>query len=255
VGIRRALRSVARHGAAPLPPKTLRSLVAAVAPGSRPAVGLPEFDDIVVVAPHPDDESIGCGGLLALCSRQSRRVTVVFATDGEDLLIADKPGSLGRRRRAQGTAACEILGATAVFLGLPDGGLHREVDALASAIGRSIADARAGLVVLPWFGDANSDHQAVNSAFARASADVHVWGYEVWTPLPANRVVDITTAVDDKRRAIAAHTADVFIDADALLGLNRYRAAVARMNGTHAEAFYEASGDEYRRRVLDLLAT
>jgi hypothetical protein len=107
-------------------------------------------------------------------------------------------------------------------------------------------------VVLPWFGDENSDHRAVNMAFAGTAVDLPVWGYEVWTPLPANRVVDITSVVEDKRRAVAAHTADVFIDADAVLGLNRYRAAVTRMNGTHAEAFFEASADEYKQQTRDV---
>jgi len=213
---------------------------------------MPEADDIIVVAPHPDDESIGCGGLIALSSRRGSRITVLFVTDGEDLLIADKPGSLAARRRAQGTAACEILGATPQFLGLSDGDLHREVDALAAALEHWIRERHASLVVLPWFGDANSDHQAVNVAFAKTGVDTPVWGYEVWSPLPANRVVDISEAVEDKRRAVAAHTADVFIDADALLGLNRYRAAVARLNGTHAEAFFEAPASEYKQRTLDV---
>jgi LmbE family N-acetylglucosaminyl deacetylase len=248
------MRAATRRAASPLPPRAVRALVASLQPGNRPAVGLPDAEDVLVVAPHPDDESIGCGGLIALATRRGTRVTVVFATDGEDLLIADKPGSLAERRRAQGTAACEVLGAKPVFLALPDGDLHRSTDALAGALEDAMARTSAALVVLPWFGDANSDHRAVNTAFAQTTGDVSVWGYEVWSPLPANRVVDITGAVEDKRRAIAAHTADVFIDADALLGLNRYRAAVARLDGTHAEAFLEAPATEYRERTRDLLA-
>jgi LmbE family N-acetylglucosaminyl deacetylase len=254
MALRRKLRAAARHVGAPLPPKTMRAIVAALSPGTRANTGLPTAREIVVVAPHPDDESIGCGGLIALAARSGARVTVLFVTDGENLLIADRPGSLAQRRRAQGTAACTVLGAEPVFLGFADGNIDGgDLDALGSVLTDALT--AAGLVLLPWFGDANADHRAVNAALARASlrADLTVWGYEVWSPLPANRILDITSVADDKRRAVAAHTADVFIDVDAPLGLNRFRAGVSRLDGTYAEAFFEAPADEYKRLVLDAL--
>jgi LmbE family N-acetylglucosaminyl deacetylase len=222
--------------------------------GGGPEVGLPSARKIVVLSPHPDDESLGCGGLIALASQAGADVCVVFATDGDNMLIADRAGDLAGRRRAQAVDACAVLGAEPVFLGHRDGHLLRTVDALAASVDRVLDDRRPDLVVLPWFGDGHSDHRALNEAFAHThiGADVPVWGYEVWTPLPANRVVDISDAIDAKLRAIAAHTADVFIDADALIGLNRYRAAIARIGGKYAEAYFEAGAGAYIDHVRSL---
>jgi LmbE family N-acetylglucosaminyl deacetylase len=252
--IPRVARRLVRRSASLLPSSVLDSIVTAIGIGGGPAVGAPAARRIVVLSPHPDDESLGCGGLIAVASRSGADVTVVFATDGDDMLIADKPTDLGRRRRKQGADACAVLGARPLFLGLADGRLAENITDLTAALDGVFSETRPDLVVLPWFADANRDHRALNRAFAETSIarDVAVWGCEVWTPLPANRVVDITDVIDDKLRAIAAHTADIFLDPEALLGLHRYRAAMARIGGKYAEAYYEAPAAEYFDRVRSL---
>jgi len=144
-----------------------------------------------------------------------------------------------------------VLGARPVFLGFRDGNLSQEVDAAAQSLNDAFRDLQPEVVLLPWFGDGHADHRALNESFARAKtpSGVAVWGFEVWTPLPVNRLVDISDVIDRKHRAIAAHTADVLLEAEAMMGLNRYRAAMARLAGTHAEAYYEAPADEYKRRI------
>ena len=220
----------------------------------RVAVGPPEARCIVVLAPHPDDESLGCGGLIALASRRGASVTVVFATDGDDLLVAAEPRDVAGRRRAQGAEACEILGARPAFLGFPDGRLGDRLPELASALDTCFAEMRPDLVVLPWPGDAHPDHRALNRALAESAIgpDVIVWGCEIWSPLPVNRLVDISDVIDDKSRAVAAHTADALLDPDAVLGLNRYRAGGVRTGAKYAEAFLEATAAEYRAWVASL---
>jgi LmbE family N-acetylglucosaminyl deacetylase len=237
-----------------MPPSVVDSVVKVIGVDGGPAVGLPSARRIVVLSPHPDDESLGCGGLIAIASNGGADVKVVFATDGDDMLIADRPADLGARRRKQGAEACTVLGARPVFLGLPDGRLAGVVGDLAAALDRVFAETRPDLVVLPWFADGNRDHRALNRALAETSLthDVPVWGCEVWTPLPANRVVDITDVIDRKVRAIAVHTADVYLDPDAILGLHRYRAAIARIGGEYAEAYFEAPAGEYFERVRAL---
>jgi LmbE family N-acetylglucosaminyl deacetylase len=245
--IPRVARRLVRRTSAVVPAPVVRAVARAIGPANRPVVGLPDARRIVVLAPHPDDESLGCGGLLLLASRRGADISVVFATDGDDMLIADSPGDLGPRRREQATEACRILGARPIFLGFEDGRLADAVGDLAAALRRILAEIRPDLVVLPWFGDASGDHRALNDAFATTplDPDLRVWGCEIWSPLPANRLVDITGVVDDKVRAIAAHTADVLLNPDAILGLHRFRAGVARINGTYAEAYFEAPAATY----------
>jgi len=80
---------------------------------------------LVVVAPHPDDETLGCGGLLAGASRADRLRHVVFLTDGE----RSHPGTgedLAAIRRTEAMVATAYLGlapSQLSFLGLPDSGL------------------------------------------------------------------------------------------------------------------------------------
>jgi LmbE family N-acetylglucosaminyl deacetylase len=252
--IPRVARGIVRRAAAALPSPLVHAVVRARTARGGPAIGAPDARNIVVLAPHPDDESLGCGGLLAHASRRGADSTVVFATDGDDILVSDLPHDIDVRRREQAAAACAILGAHPVFLGFRDGTLSDVIEELAAAFGRTFAERQPDLIVLPWFGDDHRDHVAVNRAFAKSGVarDVHVLGCEIWSPLPANRLVDISDVVDDKLRAIAAHTADTLLDRDAILGLNRFRGGAARVGAKYAEGYIEARASEYIDWVASL---
>lgn len=244
------VRAVAR--AKPLvPERAWPALLAARSfRGDGPIVGTPAFGTVLCLAPHPDDEAVGPGGTLALLTAAGARVTVVFATDGE----ATRGSALGREelaaaRRAEAVRSCQILGVAATrFLGLPDGDVAAHVDDVVAVI----RDVPADAVFVPWFGDGHDDHRAPSDAVVAASlgAGVEVWGYETWTPLPANRIVDITAVVERKRAAIGAHrTAHLAFDVGALIGLNRYRSVHGLMGRGYAEAFLAAAPDAYARLV------
>ena len=82
--------------------------------------GLPER--VLVIAPHPDDEVLGCGGVLALHAMRGDRVRVVVLTDGA-------AGGDAEAREAETRAAATVLGLEQVeFLGLEDGGLECDPD-------------------------------------------------------------------------------------------------------------------------------
>lgn len=228
--------------AKPVLPLGLRGLLepAARRAGGRPLLGLPRTERTVVLAPHPDDESLGCGGTLALLTERGTSVTVCFCSDGEALASRPAGAHMGELRRREALAACRTLGlvTTPRFLGRPDGRLGETTAELASDLGSLLAAPSPDLVMLPWPFDAHPDHRATALALARVDLPkgVEVWMYEVWSPLPANRLVDISSVVDLKRSAIEAHAADPQL-ADAVLSLNRYRAGAGLVGGHHAEAF------------------
>lgn len=226
---------------------SLRSLA-----GAGPVVGLPAWRRALVLAAHPDDESVGCGGLLALLADAGTTLTLVFGTDGEATRGSGlDPSATAALRRAEGSAACRVLGVGDVrFLGLGDGALGASMGALGDAIGAAVAEAAPDAVLLPWFLDDHPDHQALSVALGRCagalSPGLEVWGYETWTPLPANRLVDISSVLDRKRRALAAHvTAHLAFDVSATLGLARWRSLHGLMGRGHAEAFLAAPVEEY----------
>jgi len=83
--------------------------------------GLPECKEIIILAPHPDDEALGCAGTLALLNQEGVSSTVVFLTDGECLNGAPS-AEVAAARRAEALRCSEMLGCREpVFLGLPDG--------------------------------------------------------------------------------------------------------------------------------------
>jgi LmbE family N-acetylglucosaminyl deacetylase len=185
---------------------------------------------VLLLAPHPDDESLGCGGLLAALARRGAGVRVVFASDGEASHRRSRshpPDRLGALRRTEALAALAILGVpgdAARFLGLPDraipgpgtAGFAPAVAAFATAADGFAADT----VVLPWRRDPSADHRAawaVADAGARAAglAAARRLEYPVWLwHDPADRPaagevrvhrVDVGRDLARKRRAILAH--------------------------------------------------
>jgi LmbE family N-acetylglucosaminyl deacetylase len=174
---------------------------------------------------------------MALLARMGADVHVCYVTDGEATVGSlGRGGEVAQARRAEGRAACEILGARSPrFLGLPDGSLDRHGASLTAAIREVIDDIRPDVVLAPWEFDGHPDHRAVHGA---VPADVLLWGYEVWTPLLPTWVVDITSVLDVKRNALDVFTtATGAFDPTAMLGLNRYRSLVAQAGEGYAEAF------------------
>ncbi|WP_026116579.1 PIG-L deacetylase family protein [Nocardiopsis valliformis] len=140
----------------------------------------------VVVAPHPDDETLGFGGGIALMAAQGTDVTIVAVTDGEGShpgsnvltragLVAARAGERGRALSSLGARGVDIE-----RLGIPDG----QVAAHEGELAERLADlcAETDLCVAPWEGDLHPDHEATGRA-ARAAVrdrDTRLLSYPVW---------------------------------------------------------------------------
>jgi LmbE family N-acetylglucosaminyl deacetylase len=140
---------------------------------------------VVVIAAHPDDETLGVGGCLQALHAAGASVSVVVATDGEAAYPALDPPArrdLARVRRAELGAALRAQGLADVsvhWLGLPDSGLAGCARQLRDALTPLLADADAYLA--PWTGDPHPDHRAAGFAAAEAvPVTAHGWGYPVW---------------------------------------------------------------------------
>lgn len=136
---------------------------------------------LLVVAPHPDDEIIACGGLLQAVARAGGRARVLFATDGDNnpwpqrlterrwRLDAQARKRWGALRRAEAEAALGALqcdGLDGMHVGWPDGGLTTLLAPARSAEAiDTLTDMMAGfnptLVMVPAFGDYHPDHSAL----------------------------------------------------------------------------------------------
>ena len=182
-----------------------------------------------VLAPHPDDESLGCGGLLALLADAGAPTRVVVVTDGcrSHPNSATHPAERLRAvREAEARAAVAALGLdedAVTFLAHPDCGLPDEGTAAFADAARQLAEALDGVetVVVPWRRDPHCDHVgtwALACAAAAQMAEPPRWiEYPVWAwPHAATDVapqdgearvwrLDIAPVLDRKRAAVAAH--------------------------------------------------
>ncbi len=124
---------------------------------------LPAIPTLVVV-PHPDDEVLMAGGLIATQRTRNVEVHVLAVTDGEAAYDAADTSLLASRRRSEQLAALGELGVppdAVTRLGLPDGRVADHLDEVTDAVGTFEG---VGLVVAPWTGDHHCDHEAVGAA-------------------------------------------------------------------------------------------
>lgn len=207
----------------------------------------PPRGNVLVVAPHPDDEVFGCGGTIALHAAQGDRVEVVILTAGTN---GDPDGHVPRDelqsiREDEARAGGAILGVSAyAFWGYPDGYevSPADIEAIGDRLAEHLRARRPDIVYAPWPGESHSDHFATAQIASRALAafhPTHTYGYEVWTPCPADFIVDITATVAKKEAAAAKHVSQLRYGdlTGSILGLNRHRSIYLRRPSTHGEAF------------------
>jgi LmbE family N-acetylglucosaminyl deacetylase len=120
----------------------------------------PASSRVLVLAPHPDDEVLGCGGTIARLRDEGAMVEIVVVTRGTAPRYSDERV---QQVRAEARAAHALLNVTATyFLDLPAAELDQVPQAAINAhIGAAIDAVRPNIVFLPFPGDIHVDHQRV----------------------------------------------------------------------------------------------
>ncbi|WP_066461371.1 PIG-L family deacetylase [Sanguibacter suarezii] len=193
--------------------------------GNLPLLDDQAIDALLVVAAHPDDESLGAAGLVARCAARGIPVSVLVLTDGEGS-HPDSPTwsstALATVRRAElVTAVGEVAPRAGVrFLGLTDGGLREQADVVRREIERMIDTSLHPTIAAPWSGDGHRDHRIAGQC-ARDVAErlgLDLVEYPVWfwhwgrldgDELPWGRARQLRLTDQEqqmKARALAAHT-------------------------------------------------
>ncbi|MGD9943396.1 MAG: PIG-L deacetylase family protein [Burkholderiaceae bacterium] len=166
-----------------------------------------------VIAPHPDDEILGCGGLIRQASRLGAAVRIVAVTDGE----ASHPRSrywptaaLARLRTRESERALQRLSVPAQRdrLRLADGKVERHEAELVAALCASVAP--GDTVVAPWQLDGHPDHEATARASRMAAhargarfLEVPIWGWHWADPasevFPWHRAASLVLDIEDRQ--------------------------------------------------------
>jgi LmbE family N-acetylglucosaminyl deacetylase len=202
---------------------------------------------VLVIAPHPDDEAIGCGGTICLHGRRGEAVHVVFLTSGELGLEHLSREEAWRVRESEAEAAANVLGVSGLmFLRLPDWFLEERVSEAVESLRPVLRRTAPGLIYVPHSREWHPDHRAALAVVRRALGGTAnppaLRAYEVWTPLAEHdHVEDITPVMHQKLRAVrcyASQTAQFRYDR-AVRGLNQYRGILAA-RCRYAEVFQSA---------------
>lgn len=131
---------------------------------------------ILIVAPHPDDETLGCGGAIALFRQLNLPVSVAVVSDGTKShpnSVAYPPPKLKKLREQESLAALAILGVApeaVTFLGMPDGevSISSESEKAIASIDQYLTKLVPSIIFLPWRKDPHPDHRASWQLFTTA---------------------------------------------------------------------------------------
>lgn len=210
---------------------------------------------VLVIAPHPDDDAIGCGGSIVQHVRRGDTVHIIYVTSGEHGSPVYEPSELAKIREDEAAKGAQILGAQqTTFLRQPDGNVGYSIELVNHFI-QLIRTEKPDVLYLPHSADGHKDHQQtfqiVMEAVGRAQGNSFpewggkawnietILGYEVWTPLTHFQYVnDISDVIEVKLNALREHRsqlANVQYD-DAVRSLNRFRGIMTE-RGAYCECF------------------
>jgi len=147
---------------------------------------LPAFDPgtapVLLLSPHPDDETLGAGALIASLAAQGHPITVVAVTDGENA-YPDNDGLAATRIREQAEALRILSNGTATLhrLHLTDSGVTPQTNRLIEALTPLVTPQTH--LIAPWTGDFHPDHEACGQAAAELArrTGARLTFYFFWT--------------------------------------------------------------------------
>jgi LmbE family N-acetylglucosaminyl deacetylase/glycosyltransferase involved in cell wall biosynthesis len=221
---------------------------------------------ILVLAAHPDDETLGAGGVLALNAEKAEAVRIWIATGGARQEGGGGDEGYGERRREESREAARALGLEPPLFGsLPDRELSSRGEDVAAEVGKLIADFRPDLVLCPSPVEIHPDHRALaEAAWGRLSSSrpadpdhglyafLRLAFYEISHPILPNTLVDISGVAERKEKALSAYASQQSVRdyAGALGGLNAYRRLTLQGTGP-VEAFRVVEYREASTRSLE----
>lgn len=185
----------------------------------------------LIVAPHPDDETLGCAGAIALLRSLNCHVEVLVISDG----TLSHPGSLKypadkllALREAETLSAMKLLGVEAsavTFWRMQDGSIATQYESAVASCRAYITEIAPEIIFLPWRYDPHPDHRATWKLIKAALDDLHLsprlieypiwdWDWEQRRSLPASLEVttwrlNISAVVELKQQAIATYRSQI----------------------------------------------
>ena len=219
---------------------------------------------VLVLAPHPDDETFGVGGSIALHRQFGDVVKVVFMTDGQAGVAGKVAEEAIAIRRSEATKALDVLGVDDFeFWNVPDRCLC-DNQSIVFKLQELLKTYRPSLVYAPSPLEFHPDHKASSSHVWTALSTIRyqcsVAFYEVSRPFNPNCLVDISAVLEQKESAARAYGSQtsLYPYVESILGLNRFRALTVSSKCRYAEGLvlmpsqdlFNTSIDSFQRNQL-----
>ncbi len=203
-------------------------------------LSITEKDKILIVAPHPDDECIGVGGLLSLYPKQCH---VLVLTDGRIGQNDIAPSDLILIRKRELENELSSIGVSFDYLGLEDGTLSKYADIL-----NDYDLSCYSKIFVTGDQDGHPDHTAayvsVQTTFLKNKYDAELYLYEVHNPLQSpSHMLDITSVIEQKEKLIRYHKSQISaMPYDKMVhALSEYRALQNRIKNSYLEVYEKKS--------------
>ena len=213
---------------------------------------------ILVLAPHPDDEIIGCGGTLLRLVRAGARVTVLQATDGSASAALDQAPLADRTtiRLEEARRVAEAAGFEPTIFWREDNGAFQYRDELVDRLRDTMERLAPAIVFTPFLTDIHGDHLTLNRILAAAldglpDTGLAILGYEVWSLVPANTWCDVSSCMDEVERLLWLYETAMKVDDFVHMCLARNRHHALNLTGRpgFAEAFFATDPSRFRALV------
>jgi LmbE family N-acetylglucosaminyl deacetylase len=204
------------------------------------ATPLPPARNVLVLAPHPDDEVFGCGGSVALYAQTGVKVQPYILTDGGGYLTGTERNAAVALRRKESCRAAQILGTAAPTFGPWQDRQLSTAENLTGHLSALIQATAPDVVLAPSLWEIHPDHRATAWAAIRAVSETYqVRGsapllafYEVGAPLRPSHLIDISAVLGLKRQAMGTFVSQ--------LTHQRYDVHIAALNTFRT---YSLAGD------------
>ncbi len=205
---------------------------------------LPAARKVLILAPHPDDEALGCGGTVALLNKTGVFSTVVFITYGEKL-HGTPSADTAKVRKVEAERASALLGCgKTLFLGFPDGDVRNHREEIYRNLYDIVDKEKPDILFSPSPCDYHNDHIAtadIAMDLMKNPGSFKVAFYEIYSTLRFTHLVDITELAGTKKRAILNYRVSLYdrplLYVNAALGLNAQRSIFTDKDGYY-EAFW-----------------
>ena|SRR3989338_5321538 len=207
----------------------------------------PQGKRILVLAPHPDDDIFGAGGVLLKSARSGATVKTICITTGEK----NTAGGRVNAREEETKCVTAVLGGEVGFWRYPARSwrINRETQERLQAV---IHEWKPDTIFLPFLADDHEDHRRASElfymTFKGASPKCEIWAYQVYTTVLPNVIVDVTDVMERKLQMMRMYQSQMEKRdwAHYIKGLNALNSRFLKTNEPrYAETFFVVPAYEY----------